>query len=131
MAGHLDPGPRDARTGLVPLGIENRSQGVWRTTGQGAICLMAEWVDEEGVLRHHRSLQPLTAPLAAGERVEVPLPLDRGDDPPARGKLRLHLCQLGVGVISGTGRAAPVLLPCSREAFHNLVRTWPRPEEGP
>jgi len=130
MAGRFEPGPRDPRTGLLRLGIENRSTGRWHPSGHNAIGLLAEWIDGEGTLRHQRTLQPLTAPLAAGERVEVPLPLDRGEHPREDGQVRLHFYQSGVGVLSGTGRAMPVLLPCSQAAFHNLVQTWPRLERG-
>lgn len=128
MAGSFHLGSEDPNTGDLQLGVENQSNGTWRTKGTKATCLLAEWIDPEGNLIHQILLQPFREPLRRGERAEVSVNLGQQGEP--RGTLRLHFHQIGVGVFSGAGRAAPIDLPCSREAFLKLVRTWPEPEQG-
>jgi hypothetical protein len=81
------------------------------------------------VLRHQVLLQPFTEPLVPGESCTFSLKL--GPEEEGQGRLRLHLYQTGVGSFSGTGRSAPVTLSCSRAAFLELVRTQPKPDQGP
>lgn len=127
MAAAFHAGTRDAQTGVLTLTLENRSTGIWKTSGAQSTCLLAEWIDPEGVLIHQMLIQPLTTPLAPGDRAKVPLTLDKGAADTDQGQLRLHFYQTGVGVFSGTGRAAAITLPCSRSAFHHLARNMPKP----
>ena len=129
MAAAFHAGPRDPDTGALRLTLENRSGANWPVTGPWSTCLLAEWIDGAGVLKHQLLIQPLTAPVAPGETAEITLTLDKGGDSPD-GELRLHAYQTGVGIFSGTGRAAPVTLPCSRAAFHHLANTMPKPDQG-
>lgn len=129
MAGTLEIGGQEPGGGL-PLRAENRSSGLWRLSGAKGTCLQAEWIDPEGVLIHQVLLQPFTMPIKAGETADVSLPLGTDKKGGPQGKLRLHLFQIGVGAFSGTGRSKPVLVPCSREAFLNLVRSLPEPDQG-
>lgn len=126
MAAAFHTGAPDPVTGLCDVRLENRSTGTWRTKGQGGTCLLAEWIDPDGVLIHQLLIQPLTAPVAPGESCEISLPLDPGGTE-GQGQLRLHAYQIGVGVFTGTGRAGTALLPCSRVAFHALARRMPKP----
>ncbi len=137
MGGRIDVLARDRETGLVRLGVENLSAAHWPVTGQGGTCLLAEWIDAAGDLRHQHLFQPLASPLVAGERREISLLLDadaeeanaeeKGARGEGRGRLRLHLYQIGVGVMTGSGRAPALELPASEAAFLHLVRTMPRP----
>lgn len=129
MAGDLRPSPRVPESGEQSFEVCNRSAGTWHRTGPRATCLQAEWLDPEGVLRHQVLLQPFTEPLVPGESCTFSLKL--GPEEQGQGRLRLHLYQTGVGSFSGTGRSAPVTLPCSRAAFLELVRTQPKPDQGP
>lgn len=127
MSAAFHPGPREAQTGLISLGLENRSGQWWPVQGERATCLLAEWIDPEGVLVHQILIQPLSAPVGPGETRAIPLRLDPGEGAEGQGQLRLHCYQSGVGVFSGSGRADPVILPCSRAAFQHLARTAPKP----
>ena len=129
MAAAFHLADRDPKTGAQTLTLENRSLAEWPVTGNWSTCLLAEWLDGEGVLKHQLLIQPLTAPVAPGEKADISLTLDKGEGT-SEGQLRLHAYQTGVGIFSGTGRAAPVMLPCSREAFHHLARTLPKPDQG-
>jgi glycosyltransferase involved in cell wall biosynthesis/SAM-dependent methyltransferase len=130
MSAAFHPGPREVATGLISLGLENRSGQWWPVTGARATCLLAEWIDPDGVLIHQILIQPLSAPVAPGETRAIPLLLDAGEAASDQGQLRLHCYQSGVGVFSGSGRAAPVILPCSRAAFQHLARTAPKPGDA-
>jgi len=127
MHGALSVAATEAETGLVTLEVANTSQSAWPVAGDRATCLLAEWVDGNGDLRHQHLMQPLVTPLAPGESGQIQLML-AGEGP---GTLRLHLYQQGVGVFSGRGRAAPLTLPCAKEAFLKLVETTPLPQGGP
>jgi glycosyltransferase involved in cell wall biosynthesis/SAM-dependent methyltransferase len=109
------------------VAVQNTSSEPWAISGPGGTCLLAEWRDGDGVLAHQMLIQPLTAPLAPGARHEFTLPVEGEGE----GTLRLHACQIGVGVFTGRGRATPLELPCSRASFHALARTMPKPaQEG-
>ena len=47
-----------------------------------------------------------------------------------QGVLRLHLYQAGVGVMTGSGRAPTLSLPCSEAAFQRMVSSVPGVGEG-
>ena len=80
MSAAFHPGPREAATGLISLGLENRSGQWWPVEGERATCLLAEWIDPEGVLIHQSLIQPLRAPVAPGEVVtDAPLSGPNGD----------------------------------------------------
>jgi SAM-dependent methyltransferase len=130
MAGAFRAGPREEKTGLIALEIENQSPAWWPVKGGQATCLLAEWIDADDVLIHQMLIQPLTAPMAPGETRSLPLRLDPGPEASGQGRLRLHLYQSGVGVFSGTGRADPVILSCSRAAFQHLARTAAKPDDA-
>ena len=130
MSAAFHPGPREVATGLISLGLENRSGQWWPVKGEQATCLLAEWIDPDGVLIHQILIQPLSAPVAPGETRAIPLLLDAGPEAGDQGQLRLHCYQSGVGVFSGSGRADPVILPCSRAAFQHLARTAPKPSDA-
>ena len=123
MAGSLRTAGQEGD--FTTLEITNTSRSHWPTAGDRATCILAEWVDGTGHLRHQHLCQPLATPLAPGESGHVLLRLDDGP-----GKLRLHLYQQGVGVFTGRGRAAALTLPCSREAFLRLVEVTPLPQGG-
>jgi glycosyltransferase involved in cell wall biosynthesis/SAM-dependent methyltransferase len=120
----------EAQTGLTKLGLTNRSGAWWPVSGQAGTCLLAEWVDPDGDLRHQHLFQPLAASVAPGETREVSLRLD-AEGTADQGRLRLHLYQIGVGVMTGSGRAPTCTLPCSEGAFLHLVRSLPRPGDAP
>ena len=122
MDGAITLVDQDARTGLVRLDLHNRSAAWWPIADHAGTSLLAEWIDGEGDLQHQYLFQPLTAPVAPGGtgRVTVRLAPDAGA---GEGALRLHLYQIGVGVMTGSGRADTFSLPCSEAAFLQLVRT--------
>lgn len=131
MSGTMEIQNQEAATGLTRLKITNQSSGWWGVTDQYATCLLAEWINPEGVLRHQHLMQPFTAPTSAGQAAEITLRLDAGDQADhATGVLRLHLYQAGVGVFTGTGRSPTLSLPCSEQAFVRLVRSTPQPKAG-
>jgi len=129
MSGAFHVGTREEATGLTSITLENRAP-VWRhVKGHGATCLLAEWIDPEGVLTHQVVVQPLTAPVGPGGSHKINLRLDAGPARDDQGTLRLHFFEIGSNVFSGTGRADPLYLPCSRAAFHDLARSLPQPDQ--
>lgn len=129
MSGALRLRDTEARTGLTRITVENHSPAWWPTSGDRATCLLAEWIDPEGDLRHQHLMQPLTGPVGPRNSAEIALRLDpesTGD----QGTLRLHLYQAGVGVMTGSGRAPTLSLPCSQAAFLHMVKSVPLVGEG-
>lgn len=122
MAGEIEVARLEAETGLYHLYIRNRSFASWPASGDGGTGLLAEWIDPTGILRHQHIYEALPAPVAAGQGTEIPLKLDAAAATAPRGTLRLHLFQIGVGVMTGSGRADALTLPCSEQAFLALVR---------
>lgn len=130
MSGSLSVTSREDKTGLTRIAVSNRSAQWWSVTGDHATCVLAEWIDPEGNLRHQHLMQPVTAPIAPGSSGEIALRLDpAGTDgtPDGQGTLRLHLYQAGVGVMTGSGRAPTLSLPCSQDAFLRVVKSTPLP----
>lgn len=119
---------RENATGLIRIGVENRSRTTWPVAGPGGTCILAEWMDAEGDLRHQHLFQPLTAPLEPGAVQTISLRLNAGHAE-GSGELRLHLYQIGVGVMTGSGRAPTLSMPCTEAGFLHLVKTMPRPED--
>ncbi len=129
MAGTLSVASVEDTTGLTRIAVHNRSSHWWAVSGDQATCVLAEWIDADGNLRHQHLMQPITAPIAPGTSGEIALRLDpAGTD--GQGSLRLHLYQAGVGVMTGSGRAATLSLPCSQEAFLRVARSTPLPGEA-
>ncbi|WP_104019673.1 glycosyltransferase [Roseovarius nitratireducens] len=125
MSGALHVAGHDPQTGLVRVQVTNHSPSWWPQAEGYATCLLAEWVDPNGVLRHTNAFLPLTDTLGPGASLTIGLRLDAGTEtaaPPTLGTLRLELFQKGVGRFSGTGRAKGITLPCSEDAFVRLVR---------
>ncbi|MEW5420678.1 methyltransferase domain-containing protein [Amorphus sp. 3PC139-8] len=106
---------------FVRLGLENTSSACWLIAGKGATCLFAEWIDANGSLRHQYSFQPLGKPVEPGEACEIELPLG-SDTIESKGILRLHFHQVGVGVMTGSGRAPTISLACSEKEFFRLAK---------
>lgn len=131
MSGALCVNGWEDETGLVRISVENRSRVGWTNRGARATCLLGEWIDGEGVLRHQHLFQPLTDLVKPGESQEIRLLLDPAEMRQGKGHLRLHLYQVGVGTFQGTGRGDTLSVPCSEEAFLRLVRTQLRPEALP
>ena len=129
MSGAITLIDREAATGLIRLGLVNKSPAWWPTSGHAGTCLLAEWVDTNGDLRHQHLFQPLSASVGPGETREITLRLD-ADGVTGQGRLRLHLYQMGVGVITGSGRAPTWDIACSEEAFLHLVRSMPQAGGG-
>jgi SAM-dependent methyltransferase len=127
MMGEMTIADREAATGLTRIAVRNTSQSGWPTAGERATCVLAEWVDGAGDLRHQHLMQPLGTPLAPGETGEMRMILD-ADGHEAPGTLRLHFYQSGVGVFTGRGRALPLTLPCSEGTFLKLVEVTPLPQ---
>ncbi|MFC6589799.1 glycosyltransferase [Sulfitobacter pacificus] len=130
MHGNLSVTGREEATGLTRLSVTNTSPSYWPTAGECATCMLTEWINEAGELRHQHLMQPLNGPLAPSESSQITLRLDPASET-AAGSLRLHLYQSGVGVFSGRGRAAPLTLPCSEAAFLRMVDTTPLPQGAP
>jgi len=124
MSGALRVALHEEQTGLVHVEVTNSSRNWWPVRDQYATCLLAEWTDPEGILRHTNILLPLNDALGPGDSQTVTLRLDAGkpDRGAPRGTLWLELFQKGVGRLSGTGRAKGITLPCSEDAFVRLVR---------
>ncbi|WP_113913664.1 glycosyltransferase [Roseovarius dicentrarchi] len=120
---------RAEATGLTKLDVQNTSSSFWPIDGDRSTCVLAEWIDGEGFLRHQHLMQPLTSPIGPGESGQITLRLDEGQVD--AGKLRLHLYQSGVGVFTGRGRAVPLELSCSEEAFLRIVKNTPLPRSAP
>ncbi len=127
MAGVLSITEQE-NSGLTRIAVQNTSAASWPIAGDRATCLLAEWVDGAGALRHQHLIQPLTAPLSPGETGDIRLLLGMEGAP---GTLRLHLYQQGVGVFTGRGRATPLTLPCMEGAFLQMVITTPLPQDAP
>ena len=123
MSGALRVIEHEAQTGLVRVQVTNQSPNWWPKIKGFATCLLAEWIDPDGVLRHANAFLPLNNVLGPGESQAVVFRLDPGAGGSLeRGTLRLDLFQTGVGRFTGTGRANSITLPCSEEAFIKLVR---------
>ena len=129
MHGILSVASRNDATGLIKLDVQNSSSSFWPIAGDRATCVLAEWVDEAGVLRHQHLMQPLTSPISPGDSGQITLRLDEGQVD--AGKLRLHLYQSGVGVFTGRGQAIPLELSCSESAFLRTVKNTPLPQSIP
>ncbi|NBC97056.1 MAG: glycosyltransferase [Deinococcus-Thermus bacterium] len=114
--------------GRADLALTNTARVPWIQDDGRATELMAEWIDAEGTFRYLTILPGPPARVEPGETVRLGLAIsaEGGAEPP--GRIRLHLHQEGVGTISGTGRARPLELPCSREAFLRLAD--PGPDAG-
>lgn len=125
MHGELQVVTHEEETGLLTISVRNTSYGIWPLEGDRATCVLAEWVDEAGVLRHQHLMQPLTEVLSPGDEGRIRFTLDAQKQ--NLGVLRLHLYQSGVGVFSGRGRAVPLSIPCSHSAFLTLVDKTPLP----
>lgn len=124
MSGALRVASHEERTGLVRVEVTNSSRRWWPVRERHATCLLAEWADPDGILRHTNILLPMEDALGPGDSHTVTLRLDAagtGKTKP-RGTLWLELFQKGVGRLSGTGRANGITLPCSEDAFVRLVR---------
>jgi len=108
----------------VRVQVTNQSPSWWPRSEGYATCLLAEWIDPKGVLRHTNTFLPLPDSLGPGASLTFGFRLDAGAQSaaPVRGTLRLELFQTGVGRFSGTGRAKGITLPCSEDAFVRLVR---------
>jgi glycosyltransferase involved in cell wall biosynthesis len=115
----------EEKTGLTHLGLKNKSSAWWPIKGDRATCLLAEWIDPNGDLRHQHLFQPFTSPIGPNEMRDFSIRLLPADQNTASGLLRLHAFQQGVGVFTGSGRAAPITLPCTESAFLHLVRSVP------
>ncbi|MGJ8605974.1 MAG: glycosyltransferase [Marivita sp.] len=124
MSGALRVTSTEAQTGLTRLRVENHSPAWWASSGAAATCLLAEWIDGQGILRHQHLMQPLTGPVGPQDSTDIALRLDPVGTQD-QGILRLHLYQAGVGVMTGSGRAPTLSLPCSQEAFLRMVKTVP------
>lgn len=129
MHGVFSVASRNDATGLIKLDVQNSSSSFWSIAGDRATCVLAEWIDGEGFLRHQHLMQPLTSPIGPGGSSQITLRLDEGQGD--AGKLRLHLYQSGVGVFTGRGRASPLELSCSEEAFLRTVKNTPLPQSIP
>lgn len=129
MTGTLSVASAEAATGLTRITVRNGSSQWWAVAGDHATCVLAEWIDPDGDLRHQHLMQPITAPIAPHATGEIALRLDpQGTE--NQGRLRLHLYQSGVGTMTGSGRAPTLTLPCSQEAFLRVVRSTPLPGEA-
>ncbi|MFP7675705.1 glycosyltransferase [Marivita sp. S0852] len=129
MSGALTHTATESQTGLTRITVENHSPAWWSVAGDVATCLLAEWVDGQGDLRHQHLMQPITAPIGPHSHAEIALRLDP-EGTEGQGILRLHLYQAGVGVMTGSGRAPTLSLPCSESAFLHMVKTVPGVGEG-
>jgi hypothetical protein len=129
MSGALRVTDTETQTGLTRITVENHSPAWWSLSGDRATCLLAEWIDPEGDLRHQHLMQPLTGPVGPQSATEIALRLDP-QNTEGQGVLRLHLYQAGVGVMTGSGRARTLSLPCSESAFLHMVRSVPLPGAG-
>lgn len=124
MAGAMHVQSQDYATGLTTIKVENHSSQWWKISGKLATCILLEWINADGTLRHQHQIQPLTAPIGPAESAEIKLlldPLGMSD----QSTLRLHLYQSGVGIMTGSGRASFLQLNCTEEAFLRIVKTMP------
>ncbi len=127
MSGALHVTEHEVQTGLVRIRVTNQSPSWWPRTKGYATCLLTEWIDPDGVLRHTNTFLPLNDALGPGDSQTIGFRLDpcldaEPEHTSTRGTLRLDLFQTGVGRFTGTGRANSITLPCSEEAFIKLVR---------
>ena len=122
MAGRLaltgGPDPK----GGAEIALTNTSTGWWTVEGPHRTTLLAEWLDAEGGYHGRCALPGPDDPVPPGATAHVRLAVDGAPEGSTPGRIRLHLCQEGAGPFTGTGRAAPLDLPCSREAFDRLGR---------
>lgn len=130
MSGAMRVTSTEADTGLTRIAIQNTSPAWWAVSGTHATSLLAEWIDPAGDLRHQHVMQPLTAPIGPGETGTIALRLDHPTGTDGQGTLRLHLYQDGGGVMTGSGRAPSLSLPCSQDAFLRVVTSTPVPGDG-
>ena len=121
MSGELRLEKTETDTGLAQLVAVNTSTAWWPVEGQGATCFLAQWIDATGTLVHQVVLELLTEPVAPGAEQAIRLRLDPDHAGRSDGHLKLHLFQADVGPFSGTGRAAPLTMPCSERAFLRLA----------
>jgi len=121
MSGELRLEKTETDTGLTQLVAVNTSTVWWPVEGQGATCFLAQWIDATGTLVHQVVLELLTEPVAPGAEQAIRLRLDPDHAGRSDGHLKLHLFQADVGPFSGTGRAAPLTMPCSERAFLRLA----------
>jgi glycosyltransferase involved in cell wall biosynthesis/SAM-dependent methyltransferase len=126
MAGTLNVASIEEATGKIHITVNNHSTQWWTVAGDYATCILAEWIDEHGMLHHQQVMQPITAPIAPGTSGDIVLRLDP-QNTEVKGRLRLHLYQSGVGTMTGSGRAPTLELPCSLEAFLRVVKSSPQP----
>jgi hypothetical protein len=124
MSGSMRLTSTESKTGLTHISVANRSRSWWTVSGKLATCLLAEWIDPKGDLRHQHLFQPLTSHLGPQSSAEIKLRLDP-EGQSDQGTLRLHLYQAGVGVMTGSGRSSVLSLPCSEKAFLHLAKTMP------
>lgn len=129
MTGTLSVASVEGATGLTRIRVENGSSQWWAVAGDHATCVLAEWIDADGTLRHQHLMQPITAPIAPHTAGEIALRLDP-EGTGGQGSLRLHLYQSGVGTMTGSGRAPTLTLPCSQEAFLRVVKSTPLPGDA-
>lgn len=123
MWGALCLADYEAQTGLVRIKVTNHSLSWWPKTDGCAVCVVAEWIGPDGVLRDTNVFVPLTDALGPGASQTLGFRLDpETETRPTRGALRLDLFQTEVGRFTDDGRANSVTLPCSEEAFIKLVR---------
>ncbi|SHI06831.1 glycosyltransferase [Marivita hallyeonensis] len=126
MTGTLSVASVESATGLTRITVQNGSNQWWSVGGDHATCILAEWIDGAGDLRHQHLMQPITAPIAPHSAGEIALRLDP-EGIQDQGTLRLHLYQSGVGTMTGSGRAPTLTLPCSQDAFLRVVKSTPLP----
>jgi SAM-dependent methyltransferase len=122
MAGRLALADGPDPEGGADIALTNTSTGWWTVEGPHRTTLVAEWLDAEGRYHGRRALPGPDDPVPPGATAHVTLAVDGAPEGSTPGRIRLHLCQEGAGPFSGTGRAAPLELPCSREAFDRLGR---------
>ncbi len=103
------------------IALTNLSRAWWTVEGPRRTILLAEWIDAGGTYHDYLLLDGPVEPVAPGATVHVTLAIDGASAPGAHGHVRLHLYQEGVGSFTGTGRAASLELPCTREAFLRLA----------
>ena len=127
---HGDPRRMAGRLGLVrgpepehgaEIALTNDSPEWWTLGDAHGTKLLAEWIDAGGTYHDYALLDGPDAPVAPGATAHVTLAIDGAAAPGTHGHVRLHLYQDGVGTFTGTGRAAPLELPCTKEAFLRLA----------
>jgi hypothetical protein len=109
----------DDATGLIQVIVKNTSRVMWRSSGQQATTILAEWSNIDGEYKGYVVLA-LDAPVPVNQSSTLTMRLDGPGIEPT-GILRLHVNQQDVGVFTGTGRSNVVSLPCSEEAYARLL----------